>query len=270
MQSKRSLGIKAPLALVIAGMALAIAPMQALANTTASVSVEGRSSTLLSPTTVEVGNGSSEAKGFKGESMPYSCPNNTAYEAIEEAVKGDWDRSIFVETLMGETLTWEPREEYWIFYYNNNYAEYGVCAQALKNGDTVLMQAGVSGPEADEWVPESVPLELERVTPASGPIEEGSQLTVHVSEWRPTTTIGAEDPVGSEHWVIPPSERLDAEGYTVEAGSEEVVTDSAGDATLTMNEAGTIEVQASMPGSTTNWSRTPPLNVCVKDATHPC
>lgn len=245
-------------------LALLAFPLQALANATVTVSVEGRSSTLLAPIQVEVGNGSSESTTWNGEGkMPNSCPNNTAYQAIEKAVKGNWDRQLFVETILGETLTWAPKEEYWIFYYDHNYAEYGTCAQVLKTGDTVLMQAGVSGPESEEWVPQSIPLELEVLSPASKKIEEGKKLTVRITSWKPSTTIGTEEPKGSGHWVIPPSPASHPAGYTIKAGAAEALTNASGEASLTMSTPGTFTVQASMPGSEKNWSRSAPVQVCV-------
>lgn len=246
-------------------LGLIVFPLQALANPVVTVSVVGRHATLLPPIQVEIGNGSSEATPWNGEGkMPHSCPNDTAYQAFEDAVKGNWDRELYVETLLGETLTWSPNEEYWILYYDNNYAEWGVCSQVLKNGDTVLFQAGVSGPESEEWVPQSVPLDLSFVSPKSGIVKQGHTLLVHVVEWKPSTTIGVEEPKGSGHWVIPPSKEEPAVGYTVKAGEATATTNSTGEATLTLKELGNFEVQASMPGSEKNWSRSAPVDVCVR------
>lgn len=265
---KRSVS-RGVLALVI-GVALLAIPTQALANSTVTVTVVGKSGMTLLPTKVEVGTGSSESTTWNEVGkMPHSCPNNTAYQAIEKAVKGNWDREEFVSTILGETINWAPNEEYWAFYYDNNYAEWGVCAQTLKTGDTVLMQAAVSGPESEGWVPQSIPIELALVTPASGHVEIGKTLKVHLTEWKPTTTIGKEEPVGSGHWVIPPSEHLNAPEYTVKVGGAEVKTNSAGEATLTLKTVGNFSAEASMPGSTKNYSRSAPVAVCVYPAGEP-
>lgn len=251
----------ATLVVVIGLLALLALPVQALANSTVTVMVVGRSETLLQPKTVEIGTGSSKATTWNGGAMPNSCPNNTAYQAIENAVKGEWDRELFVNSILGETISWEPNEEYWAIYYDHNYGEWGVCSQEMKAGDTLLMQAVVSGPESEGWVPQSIPIELALVT--SGKVEAGKTVTVHLTEWKPTTTIGVEEPEGSEHWAIPPSEHLNAAGYTVTIGAAEAVTDASGEATLTLNTAGKFSAEAGMPGSTKNYSRSAQVGVCV-------
>lgn len=254
----------AALALAVGLSALLAIPVQALANSTVKVTVVGKTSMLLPPTTVEIGTGASEATTWNGiGTMPHSCPDNTAYQAIEKAVKGNWDRELFVSSILGEPISWEPNEEYWAIYFDNNYGEYGTCEQVMKTGDTVLMQAVVSGPESEGYVPQSIPIELALVTPATGKVEKGKSITVHLTEWKPTTTIGVEEPVGSGHWVIPPSEHLNAAGYTVKIGAAEAVTNLAGEATLTLNATGKFSAEASMPGSTKNYSRSAPVAVCV-------
>ena len=263
MRVRRRSVNRGALALVVGLLALLAIPVQALANSTVKVMVVGKTEIKLAPTTVEIGAGSSEATTWEGGKMPHSCPNNTAYQAIENAVKGNWDRELFVSTILGEKINWEPNEEYWAIYYDNNYGEWGVCSQTMKTGDTVLMQAVVSGPESEGWVPQSIPIELALVTPSSGKVEKGKTLKVHLTEWKPTTTIGKEEPVGSGHWVIPPSEHLNAPGYKVKIGAAEAETNSSGEATLTLNTAGKLSAEANMPGSTKNYSRSAPVPVCV-------
>lgn len=259
------------LALAVGLLALLAIPLPALANSTVKVMVVGKTSILLAPTTVEIGNGSSEATTYNEVGkMPHSCPNNTAYQALERAVKGNWDRELFVNMILGETINWEPNEEYWAIYYDNNYGEWGVCSQTMKTGDALLMQAVVSGPESEAWVPQSIPIELALVSPSSGEVKKGGTLTVHLTEWKPTTTIGTEEPVGSEHWVIPPSEHLNASGYTVKVGEASAVTGRSGEATLTLKTVGKFSAEASMPGSTKNYSRSAPVPVCVFKAGETC
>jgi hypothetical protein len=248
------------------GLIVALAlPATALAGPKVTVRVEGETKALLAPTQVEVGNGTGIAKTWNGVgSMPHECDDDTAYQAIEKATKGNWDRGIFLAEVMGETHTWSPNEEMWIFYYNRNYADRGICDQHLKEGDTILIQAGVSGPPPN-FIPESVPLELQLVEPTSGIVEQGGELTVHVTAWQPTDIFGTEDPEEPGHFIIPPSEEVDGVGYTVKAGKASDVTDGNGEAILTLNDPGPVKVAASTPGSEDNWSRTVPVEVCVDD-----
>jgi hypothetical protein len=258
----------AALALAVGLLALLAIPVQASANSTVKVMVVGKKSILLAPTSVEIGTGSSEATTWNGVgTMPHSCKNNTAYQAIEKAVKGNWDRELFINTILGETISWTPNEEYWAIYFDNNYGEWGACEQVMKTGDTILMQAVVSGPESEGYVPQSIPIEL---AVSASKVEKGKKVTVHLTEWKPKTTIGTEEPKGSGHWVIPPSEHLNAPGYTVKIGSAEAVTNSLGEATLTLATAGKFNAEASMPGSTKNYSRSAPVPVCVYVSSKEC
>jgi hypothetical protein len=258
---RRSRKGAAAVALAVGMLALLAIPAQGLAASVKVMVVGKNAKLLLAPTSVEIGTGSAEATTWNGVgTMPHSCKNNTAYQAIEKAVKGNWDRELFINTILGETISWTPNEEYWAIYYDNNYGEWGACEQKMVAGDTILMQAVVSGPESEGYVPQSIPIELSVPTTK---IKKGEKVTVHLTEWKPKTTIGTEEPKGSGHWVIPPSEHLNAPGYTVKIGSAEAVTNSLGEATLTMSTAGKFSAEASMPGSTKNYSRSAPVPVCV-------
>jgi hypothetical protein len=261
MERRRSRSRRRVALVLAVGMLASLAiPVQALAaNVT--VTVVGKKSMLLPPTSVEIGTGSAEATTWNGVgTMPHSCKNNTAYQAIEKAVKGNWDKELFINTILGETISWAPNEEYWAIYFDNNYGEWGACEQKMVAGDKILMQAVVSGPESEGFVPQSIPIEL---AVSSAKVEKGKSVTVHLTEWKPKTTIGTEEPKGSGHWVIPPSEHLNAPGYTVKIGTAEAVTNIAGEATLTLSTAGKFSAEASMPGSTKNYSRSAPVGVCV-------
>lgn len=240
-------------ALVIA--AFVAFPLTALADEV-TVRVEGETKNLLPVTTVQIGDGSGTAHTWDnvGE-MPHECADDTAYQAIELATKGNWDREEFITTILGEEHTWTPNEEYWIFYLNRNYSNTGICQQHLEAGDTVLIQAGVSG-EAPGFVPESVPIAIDSVQPPSGEIERFEEVTVHLTAWIPPS-------------LEEPSEELDAVGYTVTGGGDEAVTDANGEATLLMEEEGPVAIEASMPGSEENWSRAVPVTVCVEESA-PC
>lgn len=225
------------------------------------VRVEGQSRTLLAPTVVTIGTGSGTARTWNGVgSLPNRCADDTAYQAIELATSGSWDRQLFIETVLGETHTYSPNQEEWIVYHGHNYADWGACDLHLTEGDSILLQAGVAGPEPT-YIPDSVPLDLVRI--GSGNIAPGGRLTVRLTAWTPSDIFGTQDPEDPNHWIIPPSEETHPAGYTVTAGSVSGRTDSNGEVTLTMRDTGRVSVQANMPGSSTNWSRSVPFTVCV-------
>lgn len=254
--------------------ALAAMALPALASAaTVTVRVVGLRAELLAARTVTIGEAGREAVGWNGERMPNRCAADTAYQALELAVRGEWDRELFTTTILGERHVFTPNEEYWIMYDRNvtselwHYAEWGLCELHMPNNSILLMQAGVSGPEPT-YIPESVPLELERVTPREGAISIGGRLTVHVTKWKPTDIIGTEDGMG--HWTIPLSMPSDAVGYTVEGIEARPRTDTSGNATLTFSRAGRYRIQASMPGSSVDWSRSQFIEICVEDGRRLC
>lgn len=255
MKQRKSDNAQTPaLAFALTIVACMAFPLSALADEV-TVRVEGEAKNLLTETTVEVGDGTGTAQTWNEEGeMPHECADDTAYQAIELATKGEWDREQFVTEVLGEEHTWFPNEEYWIFYYDNDYATTGVCQKHLEDGDTVLVQAGVSG-EAPDFIPESVPIAIDSVDP-SGEVELFGEVTVHLTAWIPTE-LGE------------PSSEVNAVGYTVSGGGDEAVTDENGEATLLMEEEGPVAVEASMPGSETNWSRAVPVTVCVEEPA-PC
>lgn len=252
------------LAFLLAVVACAAIPsMAAAADVT--VRVEGRASTLLAPARVTIGTGSGTARTWNGVgSLPSRCADDSAYQALELAARGNWDRSLYAATILGETHNWSA-DDYWILYDNNNYADWGLCDLHLADGDTILLQAGKSG-AAPDYIPDSVPIELARVT--TGVIRPGGRLTVRLTAWRPTDITGTPDPLIPGHWIIPPSPASYPAGYTVDVGGRTAVTDSSGQATVTVpSTRGTYAAQASVPGSSTNWSRSVPFDVCVSTTT---
>jgi len=265
--SRRNRRLCRLIALALAALAAMALPALAQA-TTVTVRVVGRSAELLAATSVTLGEGGRDALGWNGEAMPHRCPNDTAYQALELAVRGEWDRELFAATVLGERHTFSPNEEYWIPYDRNitselwHYAEYGLCELHMPNGSTLLLQAGRSGPEPT-FIPDSAPLELERVTPREGKILVGGRLTVHATRWKPIDIFGLEEAGG--HFTILPSPPRDAVGYTVSGTETSVRTDESGNATLTLNRAGRFRIQASMAGSATDWSRSQFIELCVED-----
>ncbi|MDW5595802.1 hypothetical protein VSS74_15750 [Conexibacter stalactiti] len=263
MSIKKSGGVRALLASALAVTACALAPLAAEAADV-TVRVEGRSGTLLASSRVTIGNGTGTARTWNGVgSLPTRCADDTVYQATELALSGNWDRNPYTTTLAGESHTWSPNEEYWILYHENNYADWGACDLHLSDGDTVLWQAGKSGVSPD-YIPDSIPIFLERVTPASGAVRPSGSLTVRLTAYRPTDIFGTPDPSIPGHWIIPPSPATNPAGYTVAIGGATATTNSSGQATVTVPAtAGTYPVQASVPGSSSNWSRSIPLSICV-------
>lgn len=259
--------VRALLAAVLAAAACAAAPAAAHAADV-TVRVEGRSGTLLRQTTVTIGDGTRTARTWNSiGSMPYRCADDTVYQATELALRGNWDRETYSTTMAGESHTWSPNEEYWILYHENNYADWGSCDLHLQDGDTVLWQAGKSGPSPD-YIPDSIPIFLNRVSPASGPVRLGRTLTVKLTAYRPTDIFGTPDPNIPGHWIIPPSPPTNPAGYTVTIGGATAVTDSRGEATVTVpSTRGVYDIQASMPGSASNWSRSIPIPICASNTT---
>lgn len=249
------------LALALLALALGALLASAAGAARVTVRVEGESRALLAPTVVTIGDGTSTARTWNGSgSLPNTCDNDSAYQAIELAVSGSWDRGLFAEQILSETHTFASGSEYWIPYHDNNYADWGICDLHLQDGDTLLMQAGVSG-ASPTYIPDSVPLRLDRI--GSGTIAPGGRLTVRLTAYVPSDIFGTQDPGDPNHWIIPASSPSYPSGYTVTAGSVSGRTDGNGEVTLTMSDTGRVSVQANMPGSSTNWSRSVPFTVCV-------
>jgi len=249
------------LALALLALALGALLASAAGAARVTVRVEGQSRTLLAPTVVTIGDGTRTARTWNGSgSLPQTCDDDTAYQAIELATSGSWDRQLFIETVLSERHTWSPNEEEWILYHGHNFADWGACDLHLTDGDSILLQAGVSGPSPN-FIPDSVPLDLARI--GTGNIAPGGRLTVRLTAWVPSDIFGTQDPEDPSHYIIPPSDETHPSGYTVTAGSASGRTDSNGEVTITMRDTGRVSVQANMPGSSTNWSRSVPFTVCV-------
>ncbi|MDO8212198.1 hypothetical protein [Conexibacter sp. CPCC 206217] len=266
MSMKHSGSIRrAALGAACAVAAIAAAPFAAQAADV-TVRVEGQTGALLAPTSVTIGSGSGTALTWDGRAMPIRCADDSVYGATEKATVGNWDRNPYVETIIRERHTWSPNEEYWILYHNNDYADWGACDLHLRDGDTVLWQAGKSGPSPD-FIPDSVPIQIARV--GSGTIRPGGTVTIQLTAWRPTDIFGTPDPSDPNHWIIPPSPSSTPSGYTISGGTSTRTTNASGQATITMpSTAGWATVGASVPGSSSNWSRAVPLRLCV--GTSPC
>src|SRR3954454_19160495 len=86
----------------LAGLLLALAPATALAGPTVSVRVEGKDRTLLERTVVTL-------PDTPPPVTDDACPAGTAAAALEEATRGNWDRSSFTQVILGESHTFTNR-----------------------------------------------------------------------------------------------------------------------------------------------------------------
>lgn len=239
----------------------ALAPATALANPTVTVRVEGQYNTWLEPTEVMLGDGTAPARTWDDEEMPVECDDDTAYAAIEKATEGNWDRGYWILEMYEEEHSFSPPfDDYWVVYYNNDYASKVPCEQKMEDGDTLLLQAAPSGPSPD-WVPASVPLEID----APAEVLEGTPFNVHVDAWVPPTT----NPGGGG--IVPSSVLEDAEDYDIGVEDEPEVlptvaldtTDSGGDATITLDDAGWQTIVVHNTSDALNWGRVK-KRICVK------
>ncbi len=260
------------LALLLAALAASALPAVAGAAL-ATIRVEGEDETLVAPTQVTIGAAERPALSWDNDAdlnrlMDPRCTADTAYQAVELVTQGNWDRRQFASTVMGESHTFSIND-YWVVYHDDviytawAYSDVGLCDLHLREGSVILLQAAVSGPFPD-FIPDSVPLEIQRRTPASGDFELGDDLRIDVTAWIPDDVIGTEN--GRGLLVVGPSEARPAVGYTVSGpGIEERTTDANGEAEIEFNAAGeSVEVRVERPGSSTNWGRSS-IFVCVED-----
>jgi hypothetical protein len=128
------------LALSTSGAALAAG------GPTVTVRVEGKTRTLLAPTTVTT------HAGFitKGGGV---CSKTSAAGALNAATHGNWTGKFYssfkdylINSILGETQS--GKKYFWGFYKNNRFASLGVCQTTLHQGDQLLLAVvPVSGTE---------------------------------------------------------------------------------------------------------------------------
>jgi hypothetical protein len=161
-----------------------------------------------------------------------ACGPNSAGEALDKATLGNWDRSAYVSTILGETHDYS-HNDYWAFWVNGTYSQVGLCDYTVQPGDELLFYPQVDGPGFAGTV---FPLYFSSV-PST--VVAGAPYTVAViqrtSDGSSTTTSPAI-------------------GATVSDGSSSAVTDSSGRATLTAPLSGPIQLVASQ-GSRVNSPR---------------
>jgi hypothetical protein len=217
--------------LAAVAVALAAWPTAAGAAPTVTVRVEGRSATLLPPTTVTLG--PDDVTLADGS----TCHGNTAAAALDKATAGGWDRMPFVSTILGESHNFTAND-YWAEWVSNRYGG-GLCTDALNEGDELLMLVDVSDATFNPTV---FPLVVGGVPATVAP---GVPFTVTVTQYRTTGTPGTSTPES-------------AGGATVAGGGASATADGAGHATLVLAGAGPTTLRATL-----GHSRSAPVPVCV-------
>jgi hypothetical protein len=204
---------------LVAGVALAaLIAAPASAGPRVTVRVEGQARTLLERTQVTLPDADSTVCG--------AGKRWTVADAIEAATGGNWDRQVFVSTILGESHTFAD-SDYWALWngrdggYRFSLTE-GICDRVMAEGEEALMLVDRSPPP--EFAPSRFPLGL-RGLPAA--VQTGSPVTVSV-------VVHALD--GSTRPVA---------GATVAGGGASAVTGADGTATLTFAQAGDAVVKAS-------------------------
>jgi hypothetical protein len=188
----------------------------AAAGPTVTVRVEGERATLLPPTTVKLGDTPVVLKDA-------TCPSNSAAAALDLATGGNWDRSQFTSTIMGESHTFAARD-YWAEWVSSRFGG-GLCTDLLNEGDELLMLADVSDATFNPTV---FPLALSSVPVTVAP---GTPFTVTVTQYRTTGTPGT-------------STAQPAANVTVSNGQVTATTDADGRATLSVPATGPTQLRA--------------------------
>jgi hypothetical protein len=204
------------LALAVLALALAGPVTSASAAPTVTVRVEGQDQTLLPATTVTLGSTPVVLRDA-------TCPANSAAAALDLATGGNWDRSQFTSTILGETHTFANRD-YWAEWVSNRFGG-GLCTDLLNEGDELLMVVDTSDAAFNPTV---FPLVMSGVPPTVAP---GSPFTVTVTQFRTNGTPGT-------------STSEPAANVTVSDGRVTATTGADGRATLTMPTAGPTQIRA--------------------------
>ena len=125
-----------------AAIALVAAPIASAAATpTVTVSVVGKTKTLLAAKTVHTKSGSIT----KGGVAPGKCPATSAQGALNVATHGNWNgswyasyREYFITGILGDNET--SKKYYWGLYVNGKIASKGACDIKLKSGEKLLFK----------------------------------------------------------------------------------------------------------------------------------
>jgi hypothetical protein len=204
------------LGLTVLALALGGPVASATAAPTVTVRVEGEGLTLLPATTVTLGAAPVVLKDA-------TCPANSAAAALDLATGGNWDRSQFTSTILGESHTFAARD-YWAEWVSNKFGG-GLCTDLLNEGDELLMLADTSDASFN---PTIFPLALTGVPATVAP---GAPFGVTVTQFRTTGTPGT-------------STAEPAAGVTVSDGRVTATTDADGRATLSVPTTGPTQMRA--------------------------
>jgi hypothetical protein len=208
------------LALAGAIIALVLVPCAAALATTVTVRVEGKTRTLLAPTTVTT------HAGFitKGGAPSGVCPKTSAAGALNAATHGNWTGKFYssfsdylISSILGDTES--GKKYFWGFYVNNRFASLGVCQTTLHQGDQLLLAVvPVSGTE--------YPIAIK--APSSAKVGRKFNVTVV--------------------WFTAKGKSKQLRGATVSVGGRSGKTNSHGIVPLTPSHAGTFVLRATHAG----------------------
>ena len=183
-----------------------------------------------------------------GQAVPGGCAGNSAGEALDKAVNGNWDRNAFVSTILGETHMYLVDRDYWSFWINDTYSQLGLCDYTVQAGDRILLFVQRDNASFAGTI---FPLVLSGAPPST---VVGHPFTVTVYEQRTDGTTTTPVP---------------AEGATVAGGGVTAQTDAAGQATLTLlalPEAGQFRLRATRAGNVSSDAATVTVSLST---THP-
>jgi hypothetical protein len=205
----------------------------AAGGTAVSVRVEGKTRTLLTPTTVRTHNGSIT----KGGAPSGACPATSGMGALDTATGHRWSgtfstsfNSYLIKTILGDTES--TTHFYWGIWINDRFATVGACGLTLKGGDRLLFAV-------DSVAHHEHPIEF--MNPVSSQHARHA-FTVKVVSF---SDAGKRTPLAGVHVSGP--------------GGVNAITNSAGKAQISASHAGTLELHATHAG----YIRAAPLRVHV-------
>jgi hypothetical protein len=141
LMSKHHVFKAGAIALATAGIAIAPSVASAAAAPAVTVSIQGRTKTLLPATKVQTKAGSITRGGVAAG----KCPATSAQGALNVATHGNWKgtwyasyREYFITGILGDSET--SKKYYWSLVVNGKSSSKGACDVKLKNGDKVLFK----------------------------------------------------------------------------------------------------------------------------------
>lgn len=223
-----------------AGVLLALGAAAPAAAATVDVRVEGQASTLLPLTTVTP----------PATSEPHTgCSADSAANALNTAVKGNWDGQPFTQTILGETHKFDNSDYWalWVFRGGRYQVANGICDEKLSAGEELLAAYQVSGP-APDYANVYFPMWLEGVPATVAPAQ-------------PFTVTVAQTACDTAGCLPGEGRRVVRSGATVTAGAVTATSGADGRATLSLNARGPVGLRATATGGTPTATKT----VCVTD-----